>query len=243
MAALLLISATANAQDPATTGEPVDTTEPEPSPPPEPIAEPEPDPEPTPTAAAAAPARDHRPALRSIGIGAGFQFPADFTMPSVVSVRLRWTSSLTFEPIFSVSGSTVSDVTTTAGGMETENEVSTFGVEFTTAVRLRLASRGPIDFVVIALPGVTWSKRTTDPNGPDNATEETTTSFGVGWGIGLEWFLRPHWSLSFDAANPLFSIVKTEMDRPMMLSDTSRTTTNIGATFDPVVRLMGHLYF
>ena len=76
-----------------------------------------------------------------------------------------------------------------------------------------------------------------------DATVVSTTTVGVGWGIGLEWFLRPHWSLSFDALNPLFSIAKTSTDRPLLLSDSSRTVTTYGAVFDPTVRLMAHLFF
>ena len=184
-----------------------------------------------------------RPEGRGVGIGAGFVFPADVTMPSVVSVRFRLGGRFTFEPAVVLGGSSQSDETDVAVGTDREDTTSELDLQLSTVVRFRMATRGPLDFVLIGAPGLSYTSTTTDPDGADNATKVSSTSLGIGWGIGIEWFLRPHWSLSFDALNPLFSIASTTTDRPMMLSDTTRTTTTYGAVFDPTVRLMGHLFF
>ncbi len=192
---------------------------------------------------AAPAAASRRPEGRGVGIGAGFVFPADVTMPSVVSVRFRLGGRFTFEPAVVLGGSSQSDETDVAVGTDREDTTTQLDLQLSTVVRFRMATRGPLDFVLIGAPGISYTTTTTDPDGADNSTKVSSTSVGIGWGIGIEWFLRPHWSLSFDALNPLFSIASTTTDRPMMLSDTTRTTTTYGAVFDPTVRLMGHLFF
>jgi hypothetical protein len=182
-----------------------------------------PDPEPAP----------QRPTSLAVGIGLGYDLPADLQAPNTTSVRFRFSSGMTFEPSLTFGRST----TSTEIGMST-TETKNLEVTVSTLVRYPLHQHGRVDFEILGGAGL--SIVSDFPDGSDN--DIRTTSIGVSWGLGLGYWLSRHWQLSLSALNPLFVLTRrTTQTGPDTENTTSSTT--MAAQFDPNVIGMVHLYW
>ncbi|HVK78900.1 MAG TPA: outer membrane beta-barrel protein [Kofleriaceae bacterium] len=147
-------------------------------------------------------------------------------------MRFRLDGGLSLEPLL-VLGKR-SD--TAEAGMA-ESTTTTIELAIGVNARYPLASRGPVDLVAIGGLGFGW--RTTDPDG---VGDETTTSAAIVWGLGLDYWLGPHWQISMSATNPLVQYESVAQNVPMV-PDTSQSSTTLGLAFDPKVTAMVHLYY
>ncbi len=226
-------SATALAQAPVGDDEPPPSAwGPEPTPEPAAPAVPPQPPQPPPVEVRA-PESTGRPAGLAIGIGAGYSLPTSVQTPNTTSARVRFASGLTLEPRLVVQN--------TSTTVETDiSETSTAQRAFSIAslVRVPLVQRGKFDLLLLGAAGV--GIQTTDPDGPDNNTNATT--FAVGWGAAIDWWISEHWNVSFSATNPLFSLRKQTEEMPAPDGDRSTTTTTIGAVWDPTISVMIHIF-
>jgi len=241
LAPLLLLAAAPAAAQPLP-GDPIGDPD-EPPPPPEEPVEPEPRvveppppaPEPAPVPPTAeAPVADAtgRPDGFSIGIGLGWDLPADLQAPNTTSVRFRLVSGLTFEPVVVIAreGSSVdSDLG--------DSDSSELGVAFAGNVRIPRQLHGKVDLIFLGGAGVGFSS--SDPDGTDN--NSTSFLLEAHWGLGLEYWIRSQWCLSLTASNPLVSFERDSQETgPGMETTTSSNT--IGLVFAPNVVAMVHLF-
>ena len=187
---------------------------------------------PPPPARTATEPNDNRPEGTSVGIGAGYTIPADILNPNTASVRFRFPSGLTFEPLAVLATQSSSQEFM---GAESENKQHDFAVA--TEVRWPVGMRGKVDLVLLGGAGISVSK--TLPDGADNDT--TRTDFALSWGLGLDYWPKPRWAISASATNPLFLLSKTSQE----VGDETRedTTVALGAVFDPGFRMMLHMFF
>lgn len=200
-------------------------------PPPPPIAEPGPPPPPTAMPAPAPPPDTGRPTELAIAIGVGYSFPTSLQTPNTTSVRLRLATGLTFEPIL-VLATTSNDIDT---GMPVTNKQSELTLGSLVHYPLRVHRRVDLELLGNAL----ISSNTVDPAGNDNTRSITT--FSLGYGLGLAYWITPHWNLSLSATNPLLSYVRTRQEMGAANVTVDKTTT-FGLVFEPRVALMIHLY-
>jgi hypothetical protein len=186
-----------------------------------------------------APAEGRRPTGRSVGIGAGWTFPADLTIPGTVSVRFRFASGITIEPsvVAAIDGATDS---VSFGTAETEDVTSALNLDLAAAVRAPVVGRGPVDLVLIGGGGIGLRSEEEDPEGVDNSIDRDALVLSLFWGLGLEWFVRPHWSVSFSATNPAATF--TSSSTHTSSSESTSREYLFGAIFSPTVRLMVHMY-
>jgi len=172
-----------------------------------------------------------RPAGTSFGIGLGYRLPADLQMPNTTSVRVRFMSGLTIEPfaVIATSSHKMDDGTNDSTDSQTDFSVGSL-------LRFPMVKRGRADFELLGAAALATSK--INPEGDDNDT--TLTTLALAWGIGIGYWMGPHWQLSLSATNPLISYSKQSSDTPTATVATSNTS--FGAIFDPTVTLMVHLY-
>jgi hypothetical protein len=173
-----------------------------------------------------------RPVDLSMGVGLGYVLPADLQVPNFTSVRLRLPTGLTFEPFVELRAGSTSMKTP---GVNSKNSDTALGIG--TSVRVPLAARGRVDFILVGSGFVTH--QIDDPEGADNNT--STTSFALTWGPALDFWINANWVVSMAATNPLVSIVRQHTDSPV--GSTRTTTTSVGAVFDPTVIGAIHLFF
>ena len=176
-----------------------------------------------------APPPPDRPEGSAIGIGLGYDLPADVQVPNRTSVRFRLASGMTIEPF---AGAAIDIVSQDAGANSTN-----LGFEVGADLRFPRQLKGKMDFVMIGGGGIGLSVN--NPEGPDNNT--STFFLDLHWGIGIDLWLRPTWCLILSATNPALSVQTQSMENP--LGDTSTTTTQVGAIFEPNVIAMLHLFF
>jgi hypothetical protein len=173
-----------------------------------------------------------RPQGLSIGLGLGYGLPTSLETPNRTSARLRLASGLTFEPLLSIANTSETMDTPT---METTSKTTELGLAV--LVRLPFISRGKVDLEGLATAGFTNTK--VNPDGDYNT--QTTNTFGVGWGVGIGYWLSQHWQLSMSVTNPLVTYDSTKQQTgPGMSSKDGETT--IGVIFVPQVTAMIHLY-
>jgi len=199
-------------------------------PPPPPMAEPAP---PPPGAAPMKPepADTGRPTDLSIAIGIGYAFPTSLQTPNITSVRLRLPSGLTFEPVLVLATSSNDvDAVTTVTNKQSELTLGSL-------VHVPLRAHRKVDLELLGNAQV--SNRTVDPNGDNN--NQTTTTFSLGYGLGVAYWISSHWNLSLAATNPLLSYVRNRQETGTTTTTVNKTTT-FGLVFDPQVALMIHLY-
>jgi len=212
--------------------EPVDEPPP-PPPPPAPVSEAEED-RMDPAEAfepADADSSSHRPEGMTLGIGLGYDLPSDLQVPDVTSVRLRLGSGLTIEPLFEFSRASA---TFEQGGVSATATATEMSVAALVRVPFRVHDR--VDFTLNG--GAGFARTTANPDGPDNDT--TTTSLFLIWGIGLDYWLSPHWGLSMTALNPMVSYTKQVENDPA--GDQTTSGSAFGLVFDPNVLFMLHMY-
>ena len=147
-------------------------------------------------------------------------------------MRFRLDGGLSLEPLL-----VLGKRSDTAEAGTAESTTSTIELAIGVNARYPLASRGPVDLLAIGGLGFRW--RTTDPDGMG---DETTTSAAIVWGLGLDYWLGPHWQISMSATNPLVQYESVAQNVPMV-PDTSQSSTTLGLAFDPKVTAMVHLYY
>jgi hypothetical protein len=221
-----------------------DAPPPPPPPPPPPTSVPVMTPAPAP---APPPAPEHEMSIRQLdndrpdelafAIGLGYQRPYggsfDLQQPNIASARLRLVSGLTFEPTVTISNTSIN--TDPGTGNSTTESLSEFGIA--TLVRYPLIRHHHIDFEIVGSIGFDVAKD--DPTGDFNT--KTTSTFGIGWGIGIGYWLTRHWQISATATNPLIAFSKTSQE-VSQTETMSTSTTAIGITFEPAIAFMLHLY-
>jgi hypothetical protein len=215
---------------------PMDTTmttdpappDPQPQPPPPP---PPPQPQQQPAAPAEEPAGD-RPEGMSIALGFGYGLPTSLETPNRTSARLRLPSGLQFEPMVTISNSTSTMDTPT---MESESKSTTFALA--ALVRIPVITRRKVDLELLGTAG--FSNTKTNPEGDYNT--RTVNSFGIGYGVGIAYWLSRHWNFSMSVTNPIISYDTTKQQTAPGMSTESGDTT-LGLIFVPSVFMMIHLY-
>lgn len=208
--------------------------EPEPAPPPPPPQpQPQPQPRPTPVVEEQPAVSSDRPQGLSIGLGLGYGLPTSLETPNRTSARLRLASGLTFEPLVTIANT--NETSEDPGLPETENKTTEFGLAV--LVRLPLITHGKVDLEALATAGFANVK--VNPEGDYNSV--TTTSFGIGWGVGIGYWLSRHWQLSMSVTNPLVTYDQVKQQTGPGMSSTDSETT-VGVIFLPQVTAMIHLY-
>lgn len=236
--ALLALTAPAFAQDPPDDMPPLDDDAPEEpaaydEPPPvarttsEPVDVPPPPPMQVQTEAPGT----GRPDGFSIGIGLGYDLPADLQAPNRTSVRFRLANGVTVEPFAALAFSVQSQ---DDGVVDTST--NTLGLELGADVRLPKRVRGPVDLVLVGGGGLGLDS--TNPEGDDNNT--STFFVELHWGLGLEYWFKDRWVMSLTATNPFLSSSRTTQEGNPQ--DMTSSTTNIGAIWEPNVVAMFHLF-
>jgi hypothetical protein len=172
-----------------------------------------------------------RPEGIAFGIGFGYTFPTSWQMPNTTSVRIRFGSGLTLEPIVVLGNESTKQE---SGGVSAKD--STTQLDLGALVRIPVVRHRKVELEVLAGAGLGTTK--SNPDGDDNNT--TTTNLNLNWGLAVSYWFTQHWNLSFSARNPLISVLKST--REMAAGDAETTTTSIQAAFAPVVQVMLHLY-
>ena len=183
----------------------------------------------------------YRPEGTSIGLGAGYQILGGAAgellfNPNVVSARFRMASGLEIEPIAGLvltnDNSKVDSAKTTSTAMDIFAGAN---------IRKPFWSRNQAEVVFIV--GAELEIGSTSAK--DAADQKTTSSsFGLGanYGIGVEFWPRSHWSVGFDATNPVLSFSSSSGKDPAGVKTTT-THMSISPAWDPGIRLMTHLYY
>jgi len=219
------------------------TTDVSPQPPPEPQPQPQPQPPPPQPEPAhmghmgmAMEPSNLRPSELAFAIGIGYARPPggsmDLQTPNIASARLRLVSGITFEPIVTI-GNTSND--TTVGMTDTTETITE--LDLATLVRFPVIRHGNVDFEILGSIGLDVLKD--DPTGDYNT--KTTTTFALGWGIGIGYWLSPHFQITASATNPVLDYTAVKQDTgPMTQTKTSTTTFEVA--FNPTTIVMLHLY-
>lgn len=211
--------------------------QPEPQPlPPQPEPQPQPDPPHAPPPTVWKDASSVRPSDLAFAIGIGYARPPggsmDLQTPNIASARLRLVSGITFEPIVTI-GNTSNDATV---GMTDTSEAIT-ELDLATLVRFPVIRHGNVDFEILGSIGLDVLKD--DPDGDYNT--KTTTTFALGWGIGIGYWLSPHFQLSASATNPLLEYQSAKQDTGPD-TQTKNSTSTFEVAFNPTTIVMLHLY-
>jgi hypothetical protein len=228
-------------------GPPVEDLDTPPDPQPDPVPdEPDPDavpdpevPDPAwvaePAAVTPAPARAPRPQTFSIGIGFGWDLPADVQLPNATSVRFRIPSGWTLEPAVALSRgeSSVDD------GMPPPNNLTAGRLMASLHVRKTLRTNGKADLDLVG--GLTLENESSDPDGPDNTI--STTSMSLVYGVAVGYWLSPHIEVTMTALNPVVVQSKRVEEVGSAAPDIETTVSSFGLIFDPNVIAMVHLHF
>jgi hypothetical protein len=178
------------------------------------------------------------PTDTAFAIGIGYARPAggsfDLQKPNVASVRLRLQNGITLEPIVAIANTSADSTTAMMDTTDTTTEL-----DLGSLVRFPVIRHGRYDFEVLGSLGFDVVKR--NPNGDYNTI--TTTSFALGWGIGIAYWVSPHLQFSASATNPLLTYtgIKTETS-PNDADSTKQSTTTFAVQFDPEILMMLHLY-
>lgn len=217
------------------------------TPPPEPTPAPEPDdtsvaPAPAPVMApSAAPAGEvSRPTAKSFAVGFGWVWPGqDIDIPNTVSARFILSPGLTIEPSVTLA------LTGGNSELDGDNVEERSGFDFLVGglARLTAGSRYKVDFQLLASVELGYSSETVNPAGSDNTDEQSALGFAAGWGLGVVYFPKPHWSLSLDAMNPLLIYTTTALNPPGDNNTLTSSDYLFGAIWDPNARVMFHVYF
>ena len=184
---------------------------------------------------------------KTVGVGAGWNFPSDIFTPNTVSVRFRLKSGMTIEPIANASFSQSFVHHHVAGGTGSDaarNYVANMG--FGVQLRTPMKRKGPVELHMLVIPGVNYTDSVNNPSGASDRQFSTTTVWSLGWGLGVEYFpqrFEQHWSFSMDATNPLFGFGYSTVYDQATKERTNTTAYSLGATFNPAVRGMVHLYY
>jgi hypothetical protein len=183
------------------------------------------------------------PADHHVGFGVGVTAPTGTFAPNTVSVRVRASDTLVLEPSFDVSFAT-SGSGVEAGPVDVTQRTSSLSTGVALGVRYHAASREKLALVVSGAPYANSSRSVNDPDVDTNDDQTVSSSLAVGvlWGLGAEFHPGGPWALSADAYNPLLSISRTSTLSPGDVQSVN-SGLDVGLTFAPTVRVMGHLFF
>jgi hypothetical protein len=206
-------------------------------PPPEPTPAPTPAPaptEPAPVQTSNAEAEVDRPAQLSIALGIGYTTPvSSLESPNIASARLRLPTGLTFEPQVQLSSSSHSEDDSVT---ETTDKATVFGVGG--LVRLPLITHGKVDLE--GLGSLRFATSKVNPEGDYNNT--TTTTFQIGYGLAVSYWISHHWNFSMSITNPIIDYTTSKQGLGVSGSSQKTTDTTLGIIFDTDVFFMLHLY-
>jgi hypothetical protein len=192
-------------------------------------------------AAAAAPApvavRDdgdqvaNRPEGFSVGLGVGYVFPTAWRQPNLVSARFRLGGGLMIEPRFDLTNKTnkVEQGANSATDAQTDIDVSAL-------VHVPLKQRGNVDLNILG--GVALSYNVQDPQGDGNNI--TQTAIALAYGVGVNYWMYRHWSVSLTATNVLIQRNTVETESPTMPA-AKQSQLDVGVIWNPQIALMVHL--
>jgi hypothetical protein len=197
-----------------------------------------PAPQPTPGPTTPAPAEEHhdlRPTELSFGIGAGWTFSTSLETPNTVSVRLRLPGGLAFEPIVRLRN--LSHTATPVTGPDVTDQTTEVGASVN--VLFPIWHRGRADFDLVGTLAFDTEKVTPDTSASD--VNKNTTTFGVGYGIEVGFWISRHWLVTMTATNPIFTLAQTTNNMVGGMT-TKDSTTSVGLIHDPTVALQIHLF-
>lgn len=167
-----------------------------------------------------------RPDAIVFGIGAGFVLPGPLDTLTAYSVRVRLLTGITIEPGVVLSNSSPRTAST-------DDAVSTTTLAGKIGVRVPLITRGKFDFEILGDAAVSSVR---EPMGTDADTR--TTDLALNWGIGVAWWITPHFQLTVNAGNPLVRFRRESNTT----DDTTFSTKFLGVVFDPGGSVMLHVY-
>ncbi len=122
-------------------------------------------------------------------------------------------------------------------------QLTSFGcAELTSTQRagtaLIASSRG--DFELLLLGRAAFGVASDDPDGSDNTQSNLLVE--LSWGLGIDWWITPHWTVGFNALNPLATYTRQNNEEGPDSSMTT-STTFLDITFSPRVSFLLHMYF
>jgi len=153
-------------------------------------------------------------------------------MPNTTSARLRLSGGLTFEPAFAIANSSATMGTDTS-------EMSTKDTELSLSALLRfpIITHGKFDLEILG--GLGFRIHKTNPDGDYNT--KTVNDFSALYGVGIGYWINPHWQLSLSTLNALVDYTQTKTQTGPTESTTDSSST-IGVIFSPSVMIMIHIY-
>jgi hypothetical protein len=173
-----------------------------------------------------------RPDGMTIGLGAGYQLPAQLDAPNVVSARLRLSERFTVEPTLELSRLSSTDE---FDGIEATTSTGTYA--FGADLRTTVASRGRNDLIVVG--GASLVRFESDPDGENNSSSSTTLR--LEWGLAIDTWIAPWLAVSATATNPLLTV--SDLTTESEFGEQSESQTAYGAIWDPRLVFMAHLFW
>ncbi len=175
---------------------------------------------------------DNRPSNFSIGVGVGYSFPADLRSVNVTSIRFRLPSGLMFEP-----GITLQKNSQTQSQGPIEVNASRTTISANALVHYPLRQRDNVDLNLLGGAALRFENQ--DPDGASNNLSTTTAS--LVYGIALNYWVRPHWTISLVATNGIVAYTASEQEDPINPS-LKQSSFGVGAIWNPAVAAMLHLH-
>jgi len=184
---------------------------------------------------------DARPKALGFGLGGGVTLPQSPLGLNTMSGRLRVNDYLTIEPLAGFTSTSGEEKNERANGSTETNSTQTELV-FEANARYRVGKRTRVEPQVLGGFGYRKTSEEVDPDGADNTETDENTSLFLQWGFGLECFLGPHWSVSVDGTNPLFTQSTSSTTNEANDREDTTTSRTIGVAWDPAIRFQVHLY-
>jgi len=187
-----------------------------------------------------------RPEAVSLGLGGGMSLPQSSGFRGgmsfdVASARLRLADNFTIEPMIKYSSRKDEDDRSSDRSSSSDRDILTT-TKIALNTRNRLGDRGAVDLLMLG--GVSYQKLAEENNLTEGKSDQTTadaTTLSLEWGVGLEGFVNPHWSVGVDAVNPLVSIRNESYKDDD--SDNASNLQTLTLSFDPSIRVLSHIYF
>jgi hypothetical protein len=128
------------------------------------------------------------------------------------------------------------------GQMTEKSSTTEFGATLLLRFPLRASARTDLDLI----GGAGFATTTFNPDGADNDT--SATAFTVSYGLGVGFWVSPHWQISMSALNPVFVYTKTKVENPgapptIPPTETETSSNTLAVIFDPTILAMVHLHF
>lgn len=165
------------------------------------------------------------------GIGVGYAFPADLGTPNVTFASFYY-KGLEFQPsvVLQNSSSDHNDSVTSQHDEETTKGV---GATF----KYLLARRNNVDLQFIG--ALNYSRISVEPEGPNN--NSTSKSITASYGLGVQWWFAPRFSLTATATNPLYQSTRTVAED---VGGTTQTKdVSYGIVWDPKISVAVMMWF